>query len=413
MEKRIIIALLLIATLAVGCSDNFLSSSDDPITGNPGRTRIIYNRYELQYAGPILGFMPSLLGIESSTLDSRVTTTIVPGPVLLAGPPQAGKILYFQVNILNGYLDLIVSDIDGRNIIEVTSLQDLFSPQLQQAALSPDGRTVAYIRSTTQIKGGRRLYVASLILFDMSSQTATELDNFASFVSDGQQGGGFPKVNQFVSQLEFSPDGNTLAVAQWGENALISIYEIGSHQRIARTSPGSGPFCTWASDSKTLFYTKSNGGRIKPDFTFEDQVNELTYTLSIPVSSDIRTLNIQTGAGNVVEVASAAVMELDVSALDSALVYSQYSGYKTDPFECDLIVKNLHDGTNSRMLTSSTQPVSRMHPQWSVDGSSILFTEYIILEAPQIFPSSINQISTKTGKNSIVVNNAYGGYWMP
>lgn len=403
MEKRIIV-LLFLAVVAVGCSDNFLSSENGPVPTASGR--IIFNQYELQYIAPFQKFVPTLTGIATTSLDSRGVSLLVTGSALLADAPRAGKILYFQVSPISGDIELLVSNSDGKNTITVTSFQNINSPQLQDAALSPDGHTVAYVRSETQIKAGRKVYISSLILFDMLSQDAFELDNFTSFLGGPNES----EVRQFISQLEFSPNGTSLGVAQWGGNTLISVYDVSSRQRTIRTSPGTGAFFTWASDSQTLFYTRNRGSAIH-SFTFYD--SSLEYKLTIPSGSDIRALNIVTSTDELIEKVDSAVMELDLSPMDSALVYSRFTGFDIDPFGCDLAVKNLHDGTNTRMLTSSTEPISRMHPQWSADGNSILFTEYIVLSSPNIFPSSINQINTKTGRNIVIANNAYGGYWMP
>lgn len=403
MEKRIIV-LLFLAVLVAGCSDNFLSSDGEPITPEP--QRVIFNRYEWQ---PATGSAPT--GIASIALDGRASADILPGPVLLVGAPQSGKMLYFQVHPYPFVgMSLVVSDVSGRNSIEVREFGDIISPHLRATALSPDGQIVAYVRSELQIKSGRYVYVESVMLFDIVSRQYQELDNFASFLE------GASNVKQFISQLEFSPDGAYLAIAQWGKNTVVSVYDVNSHAQTVRTTPDTGPFFTWASDSRTLFYTK-NKGMYNYSFEAIDQVNNLHYNLMIPSASDIRTLDILDGTSNLIESANSAVMELDVSPMDSALVYTNYRvGEKLDPFGCDLMVKNLRDGSTTRNLTDGTGPASRIYPQWSSDGSSILFTEYFIykgLEDPVIFPSSVNTISTKTGRSSVVVNNAYGGYWMP
>src|SRR5690606_6750120 len=127
------------AVLLAGCSDNFVSS-DGPVPGTGSSDRIMFTRYSLNN-----GWM----GIASATLEAPTVSTIIPGAAILVAPPQAGKMLYIEISGGAGIelLILKVADLDGSNPVVVDTFSGVVSLQLQDATLSPDGRTVAYVLS--------------------------------------------------------------------------------------------------------------------------------------------------------------------------------------------------------------------------------------------------------------------------
>jgi tricorn protease-like protein len=370
--KHTSLPILLLLLLLAGCADEFLS------TPAPRIQRIFFTQEALS----LYGWTPPYVGsINMDGMDLRIFEE---DSSRIHSSPAGGKMAYIRYTTIG--TDVVVADTDGSHRIVIDSVRGVKGgfPEIgfRSDALSPDGKTVAYYINDAG-RGGRALWLSDI---DGGNKRQIQLGSLLA-----------------RSAAQFSPDSRSLAIIAADDGSYFSsgdlyIIDIGTitMRKVldsAYMPPSDG--LAWSPKGDMIAFFKAG--------TSSTNVDSL--------SSQVAILDLSSG---------------NVRSITSSLYYPRpysygwvHSGISWSPDGrhlafCSGSFGNKYDlwmvdtsGANLRNL-SNTPELREDYSHWSSDGKEILYTSYDPNGAGGTF---LKRFDITTGKETIVAQNAFEGFW--
>ena len=254
-------------------------------------------------------------------------------------------------------LPLRVGTLDAQTARPIGLVDLLNLPQLGDPQLSPDGRDVAFTRSVSDWKSGRRILHVWRV----------------------RVGGGDPVQLTYGADGEasprWSPDGKAIAfVAKRGDNALAQIHLLSADGGEARALTGHATAVSdiaWAPDGSSLFFRASEAKTAAERARDTARDDVFSYDENFK-HTHLWKVSLATGEETQVTSGDYSVTAYDVSADGRKLVLQRApSPLLGDGFLADIWVANA-DGSGAVQITKNAVPEN--DATLSPDSSQVLFT---------------------------------------
>ncbi len=406
------IAFFTAVILLAGCADKFTGPSVGP-SGETG-SRVLYTRLENSL---VFSNIPAG-SIVQRELGSNIESVVITAPAYLLCAPQNGRMLYAHYEFMS-YVGgdslfswvIRLGDVDGRNSEVITPIGGIVSVMIQDAALSPDGRTVAY--AITEGIDSYNQLIDRLYIYRSGTPGPVVIDSIKQTVKPGNSGS--LSAGSLLSHLAFSPDnGSHLAAAFWGADKRIRLYNLltGTRMMIGNRT---GPFVAWSPDGTQLLFSQhSSGMYFNEPILSREMLPPIEYATGFPYSSSLVVANLNNVSTTLV---TGLMPVLDVAwSRDGQIACSVLRQHGTLAMGTDIISFHYSNPVLQDTLTTTmTEPMTKGRFQWADDGKLLLFTQgyYLGDYSPySLIASEIGYIHANTQHSTIMCSGASGVYWL-
>lgn len=362
LMQRAFCGLLFISTfllLFAGCEGDSPTKQDD--NGSSGNGKI--------YATRINASVPELLSINVDGTDMKVVRPLAG----IISPPQAGKML-----IATDSAQLLLADLDGNVIRTIPTVR---IPTI--AVLSPDASKICYAHRDHI--GPNQAYAIRVVNADGTGDILIT-----------NQGG-------YENTVAFSPDSRRIAFYSEEEagtqDKLYTAKTDGTDVRLVTDNAHSMNdrygTVAWSPDGNRILCQ-----RVK-DISLDD--NPQIWSIAID-GSDARELTDLTVPEGIFP---------RYSPDGSMIAFIGIDRSSPDEVGSELWVMN-SDGSNKRRLTDTPGPDDiEVYPEWSPDGTSILYVSFDIPDQGDPVTGTLKSIDVATGsvRTLIATPDVFSAYW--
>ncbi len=368
---------LLPALLAVGCGDEFIAPPTDILSSND---KIFFNPLELK-SGKY-----ERRGISVMAPDGSGYATVTGDSCYVSSGPRNGRIAYVDYIALGSYGPnpscrgkIIVMNTDGSKPTVIDSSTDADTFFEQKVYLSRDGSSITYVKNS--IANDR----STIIVAPVNGGTRKTFNL-----------GNLPGIGTVGSFFDYrpSPDGRRIALAMRDATLRVLDLNTGVYMTLATQIHAGFDSFDWSPDGTRLAYGQGYG--------------DDWYTS--PSSLDI--VDFSGGDRRSLAYGSSRIMGIAWAPGGEQIVFSRYR--EGPPEFTDLWLAPL-SGEKPTNLTRTLPGIGNDYnvywPQWSSDGSRLLFSA--IFTDPKSTISTMSMVIADLRKStmSIIRNDAYNGFW--